>query len=120
MVHPISGEGVGYALESGRLAASWAHEAHARRDFSAATLAGYERQLKKQRAREHLSGQALVNLVPNLGMLEPFFKACEKDPGARRTLIEGFTGDAPVYSLLKHPRALGTALVSGLREAAHR
>ena len=35
MIHPISGEGVGYALESGRLAASWAHEAHARNDFSA-------------------------------------------------------------------------------------
>ena len=31
MIHPISGEGVGYALESGRLAASWAHEAHTRR-----------------------------------------------------------------------------------------
>src|SRR3990170_784557 len=33
MIHPISGEGVGYAMESGRLAATWAHQAHARRDF---------------------------------------------------------------------------------------
>lgn len=110
MVHPISGEGVGYAVESGRLAAAWTHEAHARNDFSASTLAGYERQLKKQRAREHVSGHALVNLVPNLGMLEPLFKACEKDPGARRTLIEGFTGDAPIYSMLKHPRAVASAV----------
>ncbi len=39
----------------------------------------------------------------------------EKDPDAGRTLIEGFTGDAPVYSLLKHPRALGRALKSALR-----
>ena len=117
MVHPISGEGVGYAIESGRLAASWAHEAHARRDFSASVLAGYERQLRHQRAREHFSGHALVNLVPNLGMLEPLFKACEKDPDARRALVEGFTGDAPIYSLLKHPRALAAALKDGVGAA---
>src|ERR671914_2777798 len=114
MVHPISGEGVGYAIESGRLAASWAHESHARRDFSASVLSGYERQLRHQRAREHLSGYALVNLVPNLGMLEPLFKACEKDPGARLALVEGFTGDAPIYGLLKHPRALANALRNGV------
>lgn len=110
MVHPISGEGVGYAVESGRLAATWAHEAHARGDFSASLLSGYERQLRRQRAREHLSGHALVNLVPNLAMLEPLFRACEGDPAARQTLVEGFTGDAPIYSLLKHPRTLATAL----------
>jgi geranylgeranyl reductase family protein len=117
MVHPISGEGVGYAIESGRLAATWAHEAHARGDFSASTLSGYERQLRHQRAREHFSGHALVNLVPNLVMLEPLFKACEKDLGARRSLVEGFTGDAPIYSLLKHPRALATALKEGVGAA---
>jgi flavin-dependent dehydrogenase len=110
MVHPISGEGVGYAMESGRLAATWAHEAHGRRDFSASLLSGYERQLRRKRAREHLSGHAMVNLVPNMGMMEPLFKACEKNEQARRTLIESFTGDVPIYSLLKHPQALGRAL----------
>ncbi len=109
MIHPISGEGVGYAIECGRLAASWAHEAHARRDFSASTLSGYERQLKRQRAREHVSGHALVHLVPNLSMLEPVFKACEADEGARRTLIASFTGDEPIYHMLKHPRAIANA-----------
>ncbi len=116
MVHPISGEGVGYAMESGRLAATWAHEAHERRDFSASLLSGYERQLRKKRAREHISGHAMVNLVPNLRMMEPLFKACEKDENARRTLIEGFTGDAPIYSLLKHPSALGRALRIAVNE----
>jgi menaquinone-9 beta-reductase len=120
MVHPISGEGVGYAIESGRLAASWAYEAHARKDFSASVLSGYERQLRRQRAREHVSGHALVNLVPNLGVLEPVFKACEKDPEARRSLIEGFTGDAPIYSLLKHPKTLAAALREGVGGAIRR
>ena len=43
-------------------------------------------------------------------MLEPLFKACEKDPVTRRTLVETFTGDAPTYALLKHPRAFGRAV----------
>ena len=116
MIHPISGKDVGYALESGRLAASWAYEAHARQDFSASVLSGYERQLTHRRAREHLSGYALVNVVPNLMLLEPLFRACEKNPEARRTFIEAFTGDAPVYSLLKHPRMLAKALRDGVTE----
>lgn len=110
MIHPISGEGVGYAIESGRLAASWAHEAHARHDFSRSLLSGYEKQLKHQRAKEHYAGHALVNLIPNLEMMEPLFKACEKDPEARKTLVESFTGDTPVYSLLKHPKTLASAV----------
>ncbi len=48
-------------------------------------------------------------------MLEPLFKACEKDPDARRTLVEGFTGDTPIYSLLKHPSTLGRALLGAVR-----
>ncbi|HEY6579555.1 MAG TPA: NAD(P)/FAD-dependent oxidoreductase [Rubrobacter sp.] len=116
MVHPISGEGVGYAVESGRLAASWAHEAHARDDFSSSVFSGYEHQLRRRRARAHVSGHALVNLVPNLMMIEPLFKACEKDQGARRTLIAAFTGDTPVYSLLKHPRALTRALKASVTQ----
>ena len=115
MIHPISGEGVGYAIESGRLAAAWAHEARSRNDYSVSILSGYEKQLRRKRAKEHLSGYALTNLIPNLQMLEPLFKACEKDPEARRTLVEGFTGDAPIYSLLKHPRTLGRALMSAVR-----
>ncbi|MBA4116964.1 MAG: hypothetical protein H0X71_11160 [Rubrobacter sp.] len=115
MIHPISGEGVGYAIESGRLAASWAHEAHSRGDYSARVLKGYATQLRQKRAREHLSGYALTNLVPNLQMIEPFFKACEKDPAARRALIEGFTGDTAVYNLLKHPKSLGRAVKAALK-----
>jgi flavin-dependent dehydrogenase len=114
MIHPISGEGVGYAIESGRLAASWAHEAHASGDFSASLLSGYGRQLRRQRAREHLSGYALTAALSNMKLLEPVFKACEKDPGGRRTLVEGFTGDSPIYSMLKHPHTLVRALLQAI------
>jgi menaquinone-9 beta-reductase len=117
MIHPISGEGVGYAIESGRLAASFAYEARSRNDYSASVLKEYAVQLRRKRAKEHLSGYALTNLVPNLQMMEPLFKSCAKDPGARRTLVEGFTGDAPIYSLLKHPRTLGRALATAVRSS---
>ncbi|HZC18166.1 MAG TPA: hypothetical protein VE225_00505, partial [Rubrobacteraceae bacterium] len=110
LIHPISGEGVGYAMESGRLAAAFAHEAHARRDFSAKLLVGYERGIRRQRAREHLSGLALINALPNLAILEPLFKAGEQNKGMRQTFVEIFTGDAPVYNLLKYPRDLTNLL----------
>ena len=115
MIHPISGEGVGYAIESGRLAASWAHEARSRNDYSASVLKGYAIQLRHKRAKEHLSGYALTNLVPNLQTMEPLFAACQKDPGARRALVEAFTGDAPTYALLKHPRMLANAIKAAVR-----
>lgn len=111
LIHPISGEGVGYAIESGRLAAAFAHEAHAQRDFSPKVLVGYERELRHKRAKEHLSGLALIKALPNLGLLEPLFKAGEQDRNLRQTFIEIFTGDAPLYGLLKHPRALASLIL---------
>jgi menaquinone-9 beta-reductase len=51
-----------------------------------------------------------------LMLLEPIFRACEKEPEARRTLLETFTGDAPVYSLLKHPRMLTRALQDSVKD----
>jgi len=53
-------------------------------------------------------------------LLEPLFRVCEKDPEARRTLLESFTGDAPVYTLLKHPRMLAKALREGVTERVSR
>jgi geranylgeranyl reductase family protein len=120
MIHPISGEGVGYAIESGRLAAAWTHEAHTRHDFSASLLRGYEAQLRRQRAREHLSGHALVSLIPSLSLLEPVFEACADDPKASRTLIEAFTGDTPIYSMLKHPKTLFGAVSRQLSATSKR
>ena len=118
MIHPISGEGVGYAIESGRLAAAWAHEAHCSSDFSAAVLSGYDKQLRQLRAREQFSGLAFVKLLPKMELLEPLFKACEKDSAARRTMLQIFTGDTPIYGLLNHPKVAAAALRDAAREFA--
>ena len=118
MIHPISGEGVGYAIESGRLAAAWAHEAHSRGDFSTRVFSGYEKQLRRQRAREQFSGLAFVKLIPKMEVLEPLFKASEIDSAARRTMVEIFTGDTPIYGLLKHPKVAAAALRDAARTFA--
>ena len=89
--HPVSGEGIGFALEAGRLAAGWAHEAYRRRDFSAALLSGYSRQVRRLRSVRHASTHALAaldTLLLRLDLMEPVFKACETDAGLRRTLAE--------------------------------
>ena len=106
MGHPVCGEGYGGAMESGRVAASWAYEARARNDYSASLLSGYERELRRRSAGEYLSGRALMKLLPHMEQLNPLIKACEGDPAAGHTLVDVFSGNQPSYALLKHPGAL--------------
>jgi hypothetical protein len=59
----------------------------------------------------------LLKLVPKLEVLEPLFRAGEKDRRLRQTFIEIFTGDAPVYSLLlRHPWVLAKLLFPDARK----
>ena len=115
MIHPLSGEGVGYALESGRLAAVWAHEAHARQDFSSGLLGGYDRQLTQLRGREHKPGLAVARLnnqFPGLRFLDNLFEACQTDQDAQQTLARAFYGEGSVYDLLGHRRALARTVTA--------
>ncbi|MGF1470521.1 MAG: NAD(P)/FAD-dependent oxidoreductase [Rubrobacteraceae bacterium] len=118
MIHPLSGEGVGYALESGRLAAAWAHEAHNRKDFSSSLLAGYDRQLARLRGREHKPGFAVAQLnnrFADARLIDHLFEACEQDPEAQQALARAFYGEGSVYELLGHQRALATTIAASAR-----
>jgi geranylgeranyl reductase family protein len=120
MIHPLSGEGVGYAIESGRLAAHWAYEAHAREDFSPSLLRGYERELQWLRGRQHEAGLRLVRLhnrFPKVDLLEHLFAVCERDEDSLRTLARIFYGETSVYALLNHPRALSLAAAGAASSA---
>lgn len=82
--HPVSGEGIGFALQAGRPAAGWAYEAHRRRDFSASLLSGYSRQIKGLHSLAQPTTQALVSLVnrlPRLDLMEPVFERARRIPG---------------------------------------
>ena len=106
--HPVSGEGIGFTLEAGRLAAGRAHEAHRRRrDFSAAVLSGYSRQVRRLRSVRQASTHALAALVtrlPHLDLMEPVFKACETDAGLRRTLAGCLAGNADASAYCESTR----------------
>ena len=79
MGHPVCGEGYGEAMESGRIAASWAYEPRGRKEYSASLLSGYERQVRRRSAGEYLSGRAIMKLLAHMEQLNPLIRACEGD-----------------------------------------
>ena len=122
--HPVSGEGIGFALEAGRLAAGWAYEAHRRRDFSAVLLSGYERQARGFHSLSQPTTQALVSLVnrlPRLDLMEPVFERCPTDDRLRRTLAECLAGNRDASTLLRrHPATVARAAGAAVRKIATR
>lgn len=122
--HPVSGEGIGFALQAGRLAAGWAYEAHRRRDFSASLLSGYARQIKGFHSLNQPTTHALVGLVnrvPRLDLMEPVFESCRSDEGLRRSVVECLVGNSGAGVLLKrHPKAVARAAGSALRKVVNR
>ncbi len=122
--HPVSGEGIGFALEAGRLAAGWAYEAHRRRDFSAALLSGYARQIAGLHSLRQPTTQALVSLVnrlPRLDLMEPVFERCPSDDRLRRTLAECLAGNRDAGVLLRrHPGVVARAAEAAIRKISNR
>ena len=122
--HPVSGEGIGFALEAGRLAAGWTYEAHRRRDFSAALLSGYSRQIKGLHSLHQPTTQllvSLVNLLPHLDLMQPVFERCPSDDRLRRTLAECLAGNRDAATLLRrHPATLARAAGAAIRKVAAR
>lgn len=123
LTYPLSGEGVGFSLESGRIAAKWAHRANGHNDFSSEMLAGYSREHGAMRGRHFFAGQYVAEFgdrYPGLDVLENLLAACEFDPGARQTLSRVFYGESPVYEMLAHPKMLGRAAAGALRSLRSR
>lgn len=118
LTYPLSGEGVGFSLESGRIAAKWAEIATSRNDYSSEMLAGYAQEHGAMRGRHFLSGQYVAEFgdrYPRLDVLENLLSACQNDPGARETLSRVFYGDSPVYEMVAHPKMLGRAAYGSVR-----
>ena len=119
--HPTSGEGIGFSLEAGRLAAGWTAEAKRQDDFSTALLSGYARQLKGLSSLRQPSTHAvasLVNRLPYLDLMEPVFAGCETNGRLRRTLLECLIGNKDASTLLyRHPAASARAAGAALRKA---
>jgi flavin-dependent dehydrogenase len=90
MVSPVSGEGIYYAIESGRMAAQTAVDALRRGDRSQTGLAGYQRALDAAHGRElrfHRYLRSMFGLMP-----EMFFQHSKDDPVIRQMVFDVFVG----------------------------
>jgi len=88
LVNPFTGEGIDYALESGKMAAEAALTCFAEGDFSPRSLSRYDRALRARFQRAFVLTHRLRAFYMNPLLLDPFLRACERWPELTRLLVE--------------------------------
>jgi len=79
LVNPLTGEGIALALESGELAARQARLALEAGDFSAATLAAYERELRRRHLADHQAAQFLRGMLGRRAVVNRLVEKADRD-----------------------------------------
>jgi flavin-dependent dehydrogenase len=87
LVNPFTGEGIDYALESGRLAAESIETCFERGDFSPAALCRYEAALRARFQRYFVLIHWMRRLYMNPVMLDPLIAACQRSSLLAQRLI---------------------------------
>jgi geranylgeranyl reductase family protein len=111
LVNPFTGEGIDYALESGRMAAQAAQACFEEGDFSHASLSRYDRALRARFQRAFVLTHRLRSLYMNHVLLDPFLRACERWPELTRLLVEVMLTYQDAATLLR-PKVLLRVLQS--------
>jgi menaquinone-9 beta-reductase len=75
LINPLNGEGIQYALQSGRWAAETALQAAAQGDFSRGVLEGYSRRLKEELRYDMALASLIVQLIRNRSLNEVWMQA---------------------------------------------
>lgn len=88
LVNPFTGEGIDYALESGRMAGEAALAIFRDGDFSPRSLARYDRALRARYQRLFVLTYRLRAVYMNSLLLDPFIHACDRWPDLARLLVE--------------------------------
>jgi geranylgeranyl reductase family protein len=110
LVSPLTGEGIDFALESGKLAAEFLAGLFARADFSKQSLSAYDRLL---RANFHSFFRALGYLrhvYVNPLLMDRVFKVCEKVPEVKEIFVSVLLSQESPTRML-HPRFLRQVLL---------
>jgi geranylgeranyl reductase family protein len=98
LVNPLSGDGIDYALESGRLAASYLDGAFHRGDLSGQALAGYHNLLREHFSSLFIFCNALQKLLAWPHLLDVLVTTAARYPRLPRALIEAVLGpEGPAY-----------------------
>jgi len=88
LVNPLTGEGIDYALESGRLAASYVVDLLARNAFDAQHCAGYSQALNKRFRDQFRFLTMVTRLLINRPMLDRAIKAATKQASYKDLLVD--------------------------------
>jgi flavin-dependent dehydrogenase len=96
LVNPVTGEGIDYALESGRLAADHLTAMFGRSDLSQAALQGYDRVLRDHFQPLFVYCQRRQKLIGSRWILNQFVRAVDRRIEYRQKLINMLLGQVEV------------------------
>ncbi len=93
LVDPLTGEGIGQAMESGLLAAEYAEHALSFEAIGADLLAGYDKKLRRRFARRTRASRFILFLVSRFGwFVNVMFGKCRDDPYVREEVFGVISG----------------------------
>lgn len=99
-INPLNGEGVSYALQTGRLAAMVAKTALQKNDFSGKTFRSYRRILKKQYQARFSQYRLLRRLLESEKLVDKLFAMAGTKPKLAKIFFGTLIGDIPPIRLL--------------------
>jgi geranylgeranyl reductase family protein len=100
LVSPFTGEGIDFALESGRLAAEFIHEQFELGEFSIANLAEYDRVLRSHFQRLFVFLTRVRQLYLNPLIMNKAIRATNKFPDLKTLLVKITLSEADAASLV--------------------
>jgi menaquinone-9 beta-reductase len=118
LVNPVTGEGIDYALESGRLAAEHLAAMFGRGDMSPAALQGYDRVLREHFQPLFVYCQRRRQLIGSRRVLNQLVRAVDRRIEYRRKLINILLGQVEIsLEASRKPlwRTILSAVAAGLR-----
>lgn len=99
LVSPLTGEGIDFALETGKLAAEFLQGIFAKGDFSRAALAGYDRLLRSHFQSMFTFLGYLRKVYVNPLLMDRIIRLCERQPDVRHMFVS-------ILLSQEHPAAL--------------
>ena len=101
LVSPLTGEGIDFALESGRLAAGFLLERFAEGELSTASLEAYDRVLREHFQRLFVFLSRIRKLYINPMLMNGAIRAAEKFPDLKHLLVRIMMGQADAAEMVR-------------------
>lgn len=110
LANPLTGEGIDYALESGRIAAEHASTMLSKNDFTASRFIGYDRELRGRFQRTLVGARRLGDLYLNPFLLDRLVEVARRNPDVRSLIGDVTVGNRGLNEMLSIKTLLRVAL----------